>query len=87
MITSAINYIKKKQNKKTNRENRRTHGKSKCIPTKSHTEAYTYTLAKREKEKNIYIVAPKVHHLNFGMICCLFTYSTDAAYIKLIVGI
>ena len=32
-------------------------------------------------------VAPKVHHLNFGMIRCLFRYSTDARYIKLIVEI
>ena len=32
-------------------------------------------------------VAPKVYHLNFGMICCLFRYSTDAGYIKLIVEI
>ena len=32
-------------------------------------------------------VAPKVHCLNFGMICCLFKYSTDSGYIKLIVEI
>ena len=32
-------------------------------------------------------VAPKVHHLSFGMICCLFRYSTDAEYIKLTVEI
>ena len=32
-------------------------------------------------------VAPKVHHLNFGKIRCLFRYSTDAGFIKLIVGI
>ena len=30
-------------------------------------------------------VAPEVHHLNFGMIRCLFRYSRDAGYIKLIV--
>ena len=30
-------------------------------------------------------VAPKVHHLNFGMIYCLFRYSTDAGDIKLVV--
>ena len=29
--------------------------------------------------------APNVHCLNFGMICCLFRYSTHAGYIKLIV--
>ena len=66
----------------------RTNSKSKAIQTKSHKEAYRYTLTKREKEKKkIYIVAPKVHHLNFGMIHCLFRYSTDAGYIKLIVEI
>ena len=32
----------------------------------------------RKREKYIYIVAPKVHCLNFGMILCLFRYSTDA---------
>ena len=32
-------------------------------------------------------VAPKVHHLRFGMIRCLFRYSTDAGYLKLIVEI
>ena len=32
----------------------RTNGKSIAIPTKSHKEAYTYTLTKREKGK-IYI--------------------------------
>ena len=31
--------------------------------------------------------APKVHCLNFVMIHCLFSYSTDAGYIKLIVEI
>ena len=50
MITSAKNYIKKKY-----RTNPRTDGKSKAILTKSHTEAYTYALTKREKGKKIYI--------------------------------
>ena len=31
--------------------------------------------------------SPKVHHLRFGLIPCLFRYSTDAGYLKLIVGI
>ena len=37
------------------RQNPRANGKSKAIQTKSHTEAYTYTLTKREKgeKKNI----------------------------------
>ena len=38
------------------RQNPRTNGKSKAIQTKSHKEAYTYTLTKREKgKKNLYI--------------------------------
>ena len=52
MITSAKNYTKKK---KEDRQNPRTNGKSKAIQTKSHKEAYTYTLTKREKEKNKYV--------------------------------
>ena len=40
-----------------------------------------------QKENPKSTVAPKVHRLNFGMIRCLFRYSTDAGYIKLIVEI
>ena len=39
------------------------------------------------KIKAIQTKSHKVHHLNFGMICCLFRYSTDAGYIKLILEI
>ena len=50
----------------------------------NHTKKHTHTHSQKEKkEKNIYIIAPKVHCLNFGMIRCLFRYSTDAGYIKL----
>ena len=55
MITSTKIYTKKKKKQKTDRENPRTIGKSKAIQRKSHTEAYTYTLTKKEKGKNIYI--------------------------------
>ena len=41
--------------KKMDRQNPRTNGKSKAIQTKSRTEAYTYTLTKREKGEKIYI--------------------------------
>ena len=68
------------------RQNPRTNGKSKAIQRKSHKEAYTYTLMGREKGKKN-IISPKIHHLYFGMIHCLFRYSTDAGYIKLIVEI
>ena len=54
----------------------------------NHTKKHTHTHSQNEKkEKNRYILAPKVHRLNFGMICFLFRYSTDAGYIKLIVAI
>ena len=47
MITSAKNYTKKKKRKKKpHRQNPRTNGRSKAIQTKSHKEAYTYTLTK-----------------------------------------
>ena len=36
-------------------QNPSTNGESKAIQTKSHTEAYTYTLTKGEKGKDIYI--------------------------------
>ena len=51
MIISAKNYTKKKKGQ----TEPRTNGKSKAIQTKSHKEAYTYTLTKREKGQNIYI--------------------------------
>ena len=50
------------------RQNPRTNGKQ-SYTDKITWEAYTYTLKKREKGKKkiyIYIVAPKVHLLNFG---------------------
>ena len=54
MITSAKNYTK--TNKQTNKnkpdiQNPRTNVKSKGIQAKSHKEAYTYTVTKRENGK------------------------------------
>ena len=43
-----------------------TNGDSKAIQTKSHTEAYTYTLTKKGKGEKIVHPAPKVHLLNLG---------------------
>ena len=53
MITSTENYTKRK--KKADRQNPRTNGKSKATHTKSHKEAYTYAITKREKAKKKYI--------------------------------
>ena len=90
MITSTKDYTKKKKsrNNKTDSQNPRTNGKSKAIPTKSHKEAYTYTLTKREKggkrEKYHCSQSPPPQ---FGMIHSLFRHSIDAGYIKFIVEI
>ena len=46
------------------RPNPRTIGESKAIQTKSHPEAYTYTLRKRGKGEKLIYPAPKVHLLN-----------------------
>ena len=61
-----LKSILKNKTKKMDRQNPRTNGKSRAIQTKSHTEAYTYTLTKREKGKKIIYLAPKVHLLNLG---------------------
>ena len=53
MITNGRNYTKKEKKKKR-RIDPRTNDESQAIQTKSHKEAYTYTLTKREKGK-IYI--------------------------------
>ena len=47
-------------------QNPRTNGESKAIQTKSHTEAYTYTLIKRGKGEKIIYLAPRVLLLNLG---------------------
>ena len=69
------------------RQNPRTNGKSKAIQTKSHTEACTYTHKKKKREKYIYISLLPKSTSSIWMISCLFRYSTDAGYIKLIVEI
>ena len=52
MITSAKNNTKKiKKERNMDIHNPRKNGKSKAILTKSHKEAYTDTLTKREKGK------------------------------------
>ena len=58
--------------------NSRTNGESKAIHTKSHLEAYTYTLTKKRKRGKNNIYCSQSPPLEFGMILCLFRYSTDA---------
>ena len=45
------------------RQNPRKNGKSKAIQSKSHKEAYTYTLRKREKGKKIIYIYKKIQKL------------------------
>ena len=87
MITSAKTILKKKQQKNPDRQNPRTNGKSKAIQTKSHTEAYTYRLTKREKGKKYIYHCSQSPLPQLGMIRCLFSYYTHAGYMKLIVEI
>ena len=51
MTTSAKNYTKKNPQTKNGQTDPRTNVKSKALQTKSHKEAYTYTLRKGEKGK------------------------------------
>ena len=56
MISSAKNYVKKQ---KKGQSEPQSNDKSKAIQTKPHKEAYTYTLTKRDKGKNIYFFFKK----------------------------
>ena len=55
MKNNKKKYFLSNKKTKMNRQNPRTNGESKAIQTKSHTEAYAYTLTKREKGGKIYI--------------------------------
>ena len=56
MITSAKNYTKKKE-RKTDRQNPRTNGKSKTIQTKiTQGSIHIHTYKKRKWKKHIYIL-------------------------------
>ena len=50
-MKKEISKCKQTNKQKMDRQNLKTNGKSKAIQTKSHKEAYTYTLTKREKGK------------------------------------
>ena len=87
MVTSAKNYTKKNKNKKRTDRTLGQMVKAKLYRQKPHTEAYTYTLTKREKGKKYIYHCSQSPPPQFGMIRCLFRYSTDAGYIKVIVEI
>ena len=73
------NFLSKKTKRKTKTDgpNPRTNGESKGIQTKSHPEAYTHTLTKKGQRGKIKISCSQSPPPEFGMICCLFRYSTD----------
>ena len=89
MIKIAKNYTKKKPQNKNNPAERTLGQMVKAkLYRQNYTQKHTHSHSQKEKKEiYIYIIAPKVYHLNFWMIRCLFRYSTDAGYIKLIVEI
>ena len=87
MVEKKFFKVLKKKQKNTDRQNPRTNGKSKVVQMKSHTEAHTYTLTKREKGKNIYIsLLPKSTSLIWDDLLSVHVFHR-CRYIKLIVEI
>ena len=85
MLKTILNKTKNKNQKWTDR----TLGqmvKAKLY-RQNHTQKHAHTLTKRKKGKNIYISLLPKSTSSIWMISCLFRYSTDAGYIKLIVEI
>ena len=80
MITSAKNHTKQTNKQKTKRTDR-TLGQmvTAKLYRQNYTQKHTHTHSQKEKKGKIY-----VYHCSqspppqFGMICCLFRYSTDA---------
>ena len=88
MITSAKNYTK--TNKQTKKWTDRTLGQmvNAKLYKQNHTQKHTHTHSQKEKKGKIYLYhCSQIPPPQFGMIRCLFRYSTDAGYIKLTVGI
>ena len=68
------------------RQNPRTNGKSKAIQTKITLRSiHIHTHKKRKGDKKKIYPCSQSPPPQFGMIRCLFRYSTDAGYISLIV--
>ena len=90
MITSTKNCTKKKFLKTKKKQTYKTLGqmvKAKLY-RQNHTNKHTHTHSQKEKKGKIYVYCcSQSPPPQFGMICCLFRYSTDAGYIKLIVEI
>ena len=86
MITSAKKSTKIPNQNKTKWTDRTLGQMVKAkLYRQNHTKKHTHTHSQKDKkEKKIYRCSQSTLP-QFGMICCLFMYSTDAGYIKLIV--
>ena len=87
MITSAQNYTK--TNKKKTQTDRTLGQMVKAkLYRQNHTQKHTHTHSEKANKGKKYIYrCSQSPPPQFGMIRCLFRYSTDAGYIKLIVEI
>ena len=84
MITSAKKYTKKKEMT----DNTLGEMVNLNLYRQNHTQKHTRTHSQKEKKGKKYKYRCSLSPpLQFGMIHCLFRYSTDAGYIKLIVEI
>ena len=89
MTANAKNYTKKNNNNNKNWTDRTLGQIVKAkLYRENHTQKHTHTQSQKEKKgkKNIYLCSQSPPP-QFGMIRCLFRYSTDAGYIKLTVEI
>ena len=89
MIISTKNYTKKKEEERKKRTDRTLKQMVKAkLYRQNHTQKHTHKHSQKEKKGKKYIYrCSQSPPPQFGMICCLFRYSIDAGYIKLIVGI
>ena len=92
MITSAKNYTKTNEQTNKNNNNNKNQYKTKKrtdrtlgqmvkvkLYRQNHTQEHTHTHSVIEKKENVYIYRCSQSPLpQFGMIHCLFRYSTDA---------
>ena len=92
MIPRAENYSKKKERKKRKERKQTDRTLGQMVKAKlyrqNHTQKHMHTHSHKEKKRKKYIYCcSQSPPPQFGMICCLFRYSTDAGYIRLIVEI
>ena len=89
MLTSSKNYTKKKEKNPKKRTDRALGQMVKAkLYRQNHTQKHTHTHSQNVKKGKKYIYrCTQSPPPQFGMIHCLFRYSTAAGYVKLIVEI